>query len=687
MESHAPVGADLPIAELVRSALARRSSPFRSAPVRWLLVDVDRQRLLLMHGEQPVEDFAVSTAANGVGGESGSYRTPPGWHRIHRRIGAGEPRGAVFVSREPTGAVWQGEPRADDLILTRILTLDGMEEGVNRGPGRDSLERYIYLHGTNHETALGLPTSHGCVRLANADIERLFEAVEEGDPVAIVGGESASDGAAVAEAEVRVGRDAHAAGAAHAPETAIPDPRGPGRFHYAGLAGSGMSALALFQVLTGGRASGSDRAFDRGERDEAREQLENAGITVTAQDGSGIGDDCAALVVSTAVEAEVPDVAAALARGIPVIHRSELLAHFVATHRTIAITGTSGKSTVAGMVFEMLRGAGRDPSVITGGELVSLQREGRCGNAWAGGSDLLVIEADESDGSLVRYQPAVGVVLNLQKDHKEEHEVMEMFRVFRDRAREALVVSDDDNLVPLLDPARARGIAVHVFGETADATVRAEDVDLGRDTGGFDVNGVRFAVTLPGEHNLTNALAAVAACHALGVPLESVVEPLARFQGVARRFQTVGRARGVEVVDDFAHNPAKIRAAIATARRRSRRVLAVYQAHGYAPTRFLRPDLVAAFVDALGPHDRLWMPEVFYAGGTAVRDFSAADLVREIADRGIHAEYADGRDRIVRRIAQEARPGDVVLIMGARDPSLTQLAHDVLTRLSRPDRP
>src|SRR5512138_1741409 len=125
MEPQAPVGADLPIAELVRGALARPGSPFRTAPPRWLLVDVDRQRLLLLHGENAVEDFPVSTAANGVGGESGSYRTPPGWHRIHARIGGDQPRGAVFVSREPTGGVWQGEPRSDDLILTRILTLDG----------------------------------------------------------------------------------------------------------------------------------------------------------------------------------------------------------------------------------------------------------------------------------------------------------------------------------------------------------------------------------------------------------------------------------------------------------------------------------------------------------------------------------------------------------------------------------
>src|SRR6185436_5072362 len=146
---------------------------------------------------------------------------------------------------------------------------------------------------------------------------------------------------------------------------------------------------------------------------------ERLGITIHPQDGSGVGPDCAALVISTAVEETVPDVAAARRYGVPIVHRSELLAHFVHSMRTIAVTGTSGKSTVVGMIFEILRGAGRGPSVITGGDLVSLQREGLQGNAFYGGSDLLVVEADESDGSVVRYRPALGVVLNLQKDHKE----------------------------------------------------------------------------------------------------------------------------------------------------------------------------------------------------------------------------------------------------------------------------
>lgn len=456
----------------------------------------------------------------------------------------------------------------------------------------------------------------------------------------------------------------------------MPDPLGPGRFHYAGLAGSGMSALAQFQVMRGGRASGSDRAFDRGERAAGRAQLERLGIVVHPQDGSGVGDDCVALVVSTAVEEQVPDVAAARARGIPILHRAALLAEFVARHRSIAVAGTSGKSTVVAMIFEILRGAGCRPSVITGGDLVTLQREGLWGNAWYGGSDLLVIEADESDGSLVRYRPAISVILNLQRDHKEMTEVAAMFATLRDHTREALVVGEDSHLTPLAGRATMSGFGAH-------ADVRGESLQVEPSGSRFVVGGVRFTLPVPGRYNVENALAAIAACTRVGVELPEMVEPLARFEGVGRRFQSLGIARGVEVVDDFAHNPAKLAAALTTAQARTTgRVLAVYQPHGYGPTRFLRDDFVRTFAGTLRPRDRLWMLEIFYAGGTATRDISGAEIVADIAARGAAAEFAPSREWLTARIVAEARECDLVLVMGARDPSLTDLARGILAALS-----
>ena len=635
--------------DLAKAALARPGAP-PALPDRLLVVDVERQTATWLDAGRAVAAWPVSTARNGIGGAENSFKTPPGWLRIHAKIGEDAQPGTVFVSREPNGEIWRGAPLhgetcTDDLILTRILTLDGLEDGINRGSGHDSLERYIYLHGTNHEDLLGRAASCGCVRLANADVCALFAAVREGDIVLIA-----------------------------SPETcAIPDPK-TGRFHYAGLGGSGMSAIAQFQAMTGGTVSGSDRAFDHGERGALRAQFEALGIAVNPQDGSGIGADCAALVVSTAVEEKVPDFAAAKAKGVPIIHRSEMLAHFVAAHRSIAVTGTSGKSTVTGMIFEILRGAGRDPSVITGGDLPLLQAEGLPGNAFAGSSDLLVVEADESDGSLVRYAPAIGVILNLQRDHKEMDEVAAMFATLRARTREMLVVGDQENLDQFAGGALR-------FGLSARADVRGEDVELGPESSRFRVGGTVFDLPVPGEHNVANALAAIAAAHAVGVPFADMAEPLTRFSGIGRRFQTIGSARGVEVVDDFAHNAEKIAAAIKTAKLRAKRVLAVYQPHGYGPTRFLRQDFITTFAHELSGDDRLWMLEIFYAGGTATRDFSAADIVDEIKMHGTNAEFAPSRDWLIRRIAEVAQDGDLVLVMGARDPSLTALARSILDAL------
>ena len=631
--------------ELAYAALSRPGAP-PEVPGRLLVVDVARQTATLVEDGHAVATWPVSTARNGIGGAENSFKTPPGWHRVHARIGEGADSGTVFSSRESTGETWHGETCADDLILTRILTLDGLEDGINRGPGHDSLERYIYLHGTNHEDLIGRPVSQGCVRLANKDVCALVDRMREGDFVLI----------------------------APPNERTIPDPYSAGRFHYAGLGGSGMSAIAQFQVMTGGTVSGSDRAFDHGERAALRVQFESLGVHVLPQDGSGVGADCAALVVSTAVEEQVPDYAAAKANDVPIVHRSEMLAYFVAGRRSIAVTGTSGKSTVTGMIFEILRGSGRDPSVITGGDLPVLQAEGLPGNAFAGRSDLLVVEADESDGSLVRYTPAVGVILNLQRDHKEMNEVAAMFATLRARTREMLVVGDDENLDPFAGGAFR-------FGFSLRADVRGKDVALDAASSRFRVEDTMFTLPVPGAHNVMNALAAIAACRAVDVPLADIVAPLSRFSGIGRRFQTIGRARGIEVIDDFAHNAEKIAAAIRTAKLRGRRVLAIYQPHGYGPTRFLRQDFVRTFAHELSREDRLWMLEVFYAGGTTTRDFSAADIVDEIKAGGTHAEFAPSREWLVRRVADEAREGDVVLVMGARDPSLTAFAGELLARL------
>ncbi len=470
--------------------------------------------------------------------------------------------------------------------------------------------------------------------------------------------------------------------------------------HFVGVGGSGMSALAQFHALEaagrGGLTTGSDRAFDNGERADIRRRLEEAGVRIVPQDGSfpgaAPGRRCDAVIVSTAVEASVSDHRVAGELGLPLLHRSELLARHVADHRTIAVSGTSGKSTVTAMVWTILDACGLAPGVLTGGPLAALSGRGLLGNAHPagpvpdGGAPWLVIEADESDGSLVRYAPHLGVILNLGLDHKPCDEVLEMFRVFAGRS-DHLVVQAARNLQEVRPGAVTFGAEGAVDGP---CDFPATDIDLLPRSVAFTLAGARFAVPQPGLHTVLNAAAAVAACATAGVDPSDMVAPLATFAGVARRFQSLGSAHGVEVIDDFAHNPDKLAAALAAGRQRlgvtgdpaGGRLLAVFQPHGFGPTRFLRRALVEALATGLRRRDVLWLPEIYFAGGTVVRDISSADLAADLTAAGRDARFVAARKELPALVAAEAEPGDLVLVMGARDPSLTDLGRQILAAIS-----
>lgn len=443
-----------------------------------------------------------------------------------------------------------------------------------------------------------------------------------------------------------------------------------GKLHFIGAAGSGVSALAQFHAMGGGEATGSDRGFDRGQSEKLRRQLEALGIRIFPQDGSALDGSQDAAVYSAAVEEDNADMRRARDLGVRLVPRADFLAELAAARRSIAVAGTSGKSTVVAMIFEILEAAGRSPSVITGGALLSLERRGYAGNALRGCSDLLVLEADESDGTLTRYAPWLGVLLNVSKDHKELAQLQELFRVFCGRSERFVVNAGAPGLEGFQDGALSFGIGV--------GRLSAQSVELGPCGSRFTVDGASFELPLPGRHNVENALAALAACSAVGVAPREAAGALFAYQGVARRFQVLGAARGVEVVDDFAHNPAKVAATLAAAHLRARRVHAVFQFHGFGPTRFLKNEFIAAFSSALAPGDVLWLPEIYYAGGTVTRDISARDIVRAVAASGRDARFFENRSDIPPALAREASPGDLVLVMGARDPSLPGFARDML---------
>jgi len=447
---------------------------------------------------------------------------------------------------------------------------------------------------------------------------------------------------------------------------------------FIGIAGTGMSALAQYLKGLNKKVSGSDRYFLPGVTNDTRDKLEEDGIICYAQNGEGITGTTQLVVVSTAVEDTVPEVQKAKQLNIPVIKRSELLALIAATKKTIAIGGTSGKSTTSAMLFDILRYAGLQPGIISGAGLVSLIKEGKIGNAATGSGEWLVIEADESDGSIVQYAPEIGVVLNIDKDHKEIDVLMDIFDVFKRNTKGSFVVNRSHAFAARLSHNEALDFSTDAdipAGYTA-GDFRQNGLDIQ-----FTINGIPFELHTVGRHNMENALAAAAVAAQIGVPLQTASAALSRYQGIYRRHQVLGKKHGVWLIDDYAHNPAKCAASIAACQPIAPKVVAWFQPHGYGPTRFLRHDFVEEIGRVLRPGDEIWMSEIFYAGGTAEKNISANDLIQELQERGASAFFIEDRNAFVPAVRAHLTENCVLLLMGARDPSLEVFAQKVWEEL------
>jgi UDP-N-acetylmuramate--alanine ligase len=612
----------------------------------YLVQSVETQTLFICRKEKVVDRYDASTSRFGVGIREGSFKTPPGIHRIKEKIGAGAPIGRIFKNREDTGVDWDGASTEENFILTRILRLEGLEEGINKGPGVDSDERCIYIHGTNREDLVGTPLSNGCIALRNLDILRLFDAVSEGmlvyiDPLPLRVGDCAARGV-----------------------------------HFTGIFGTGMSALAQYLRFEGIAVSGSDRLLESADTAAMRSLLEGLGIRIAGQDGAGVGPDTDVVCVSTAVEPSNPDIAAAAGRGLPVIHRSDLLAALIASKRTIAVAGTSGKSTVTAMIFEFLTACGKSPSLISGAPLRRLERQGLIGNAWSGASDLLVVEADESDGTLVKYAPEAAAVLNVSKDHKTVEELKGLFATLISKAAWSATNADDPVLASL--PATVR------FGRSAAASWRPDREELLPASVTLFRQGIAYRLLFPGRHNLENLAAALCVCEHCGCEGAVLADAAAGFEGAARRFDATETKSKVRVIDDFAHNPAKISAAVLAARGGSARVIAVYQPHGFGPTRFLKDEYIATFRATFQTGDSLYLLPIYYAGGTAEKNISSDEIVAGLGATAFAAKAVKDRDELLACLKADARPGDCVIIMGARDPSLPALVRQAIALFGGP---
>ena len=429
--------------------------------------------------------------------------------------------------------------------------------------------------------------------------------------------------------------------------------------HIAGIGGVGMSALAQALLDGGVTVTGSDRLLDSGDETGTLACLRRQGVRLYPQDGTGVADGVARLVVSSAIESDNPEVLRAQAAGIPVVHRAAELARLMAGRRLVAVTGTCGKSTVTGMLGCLLEGAGFDPLVVNGAAVAGWGADGaRVGSVRAGQGAWAVIEADESDKSLMVFKPEHAVITNASADHFGIGETQSLFEAFR---------------------ARVPGVVI----DGRDEPDGPEGMRLDGWDGFFTFEGVEYRVPMPGRHNVWNAWHAVRMARALGASAERLVAALAAFGGVERRLQRVGTCGGAAVVDDYAHNPEKLAAAWTTlATAFPAGVCAVWRPHGYAPLRKTMDGLVEAFARVCRPQDTLLLLPVYDAGGTADRSIGSDVLASLLLEKGVKVAaihtLADAEDAMRER----AITGGVLVTFGARDPGLPRLARQLVSSYS-----
>ena len=458
---------------------------------------------------------------------------------------------------------------------------------------------------------------------------------------------------------------------------------------FCGIGGSGMLPLALILRGAGAEVAGSDRSRDQGRTPEKFAWLESLGFTLHPQDGSGIVSAQQTLVASAAVEDTVPEMVRARELGCPRMTRAELLATLFNQAPTgIAIGGTSGKSTVTGMTGWIMDRAGRDPTIMNGAVMKNYATPyAPFASARVGSGDVFVSEVDESDGSIALYRPKVAVLLNVSLDHKSMEELRQLFGDFL-RMADACVVNLDDAEAAALAPVYTPCLTYAVGNPAAQIGVEPDSIvetPFAISASVIDRNRAmtrELTLRVPGRHNLSNALAAIAAACAAGVPFETAVEALGSYAGLARRFDVIGTSRsGVTVIDDFGHNPEKCAATLITLKAHPGRVIAFFQPHGYGPLRQMGKELAEVFARLLGPEDVTILCDPVYFGGTVDRSEGSERIVALIRKHGGTAEYVPSREDCGSRIAELVRPGDRVVIMGARDDTLTAFARDVLAQM------
>jgi UDP-N-acetylmuramate--alanine ligase len=426
----------------------------------------------------------------------------------------------------------------------------------------------------------------------------------------------------------------------------------------------------------GHQVAGSDRAFEKNPHHPACKTLKNKGVTIYPQDGSGMDSSLDLVVFSTAVEHDTPEYIKAAELRLPVKTRPEFLAQLISEYKTIAVAGTSGKSTTSGMLAYLMSRLGMKPNFIGGGRVKQFRTESNPGNSVAGDSLLLVVEADESDGTIVDYRPEYTIILNLGLDHHSVYDTGRMFSKLVDNTSDLVILNaDDPDLYGLSSDGMKKAVT---FSISASSAYKAADITYHPLYTDFILAGTSFRLSMPGEYNLYNSLACIGLLSEMGIDLEMIAEVLPDFEGIERRFDIHLNDVDHLVIDDYAHNPHKISAVMRAAGRLRESICYIFQPHGFGPARMMRNEYIEAFSEGLRKEDHLILLPIYYAGGTTSRDISSHDLAAGIKKNGRSVEVAADRNQIINNLEK----WDNYIIMGARDETLSAFARSIALLLN-----
>ncbi|MBI1871157.1 MAG: hypothetical protein HYS07_08210 [Chlamydiae bacterium] len=440
------------------------------------------------------------------------------------------------------------------------------------------------------------------------------------------------------------------------------------KYFLIGIAGSGMNSLAYFLKAEGHEIMGSDRSFDRSEMKNVKQELLTKNIKVFPQNGLGITADLDGIIYSSAVQKNNLDLIKARECHLPIILRAQMLAHIFNLKEGIAVSGTSGKTTVVGMIASILQEAKIDFSFLCGGKVKGLSQN--VAIDWKlGKSSSMVIEADESDGSLIHYKPKISIITNISKDHKDLDELYPLFQHFIDSTQGLIILNGDC--------PETKNIRIGKNSTSFFKKEHVQSLQLSDEGSYFTVDKIPFQLTVPGTHNVMNALAAILAAQALQIPMNQIQGGLRKFQGIERRLELIGTVKKTRVYNDYSHNPAKIHAALETLKILTHRLIVVYQPHGFGPLKHQWDELLETFSKGISSKDILYLLPIYDAGGTANRSVSSEDFVKDLKKRNVPAFFCQNREDLQKRMKEEMIEGDVVTVMGARDGTLTELAYKI----------